>query len=87
MTLRDGLAAAIASFAGDGSETVILDVDREEADAILSDAAFCIALTEAVESALANEDWSDAGWSTADDWDDLAAAIVARMLAAPRESD
>ena len=83
MTLRAALAAAIASFAGDGSETVILDVDREEADAILSDAAFCIALTEAIAEALDALGLAE-GQGEAPE---TAARIVARMLAAPRESD
>jgi hypothetical protein len=83
--LRGALATAIRDIAwnayfrlGDPSDKV--PDSQDCADAILSDPAFRLALTESIAEALASEDWSS--WSTAGGWDDLAAAIVARMLGA-----
>jgi hypothetical protein len=80
-SLRDALATALETWVLRRS-TFGREFAGNPADAILADPAFRAALTEAVAEAMASEDWSDSGWSALDHWDDLAGAIVARLLGA-----
>lgn len=85
MTLRDALATALTNqyaeiWTDGGPWLTTAKTAGLLADHALADPAFRAALTESIAEAMASEDWSATGWSTADGWDDLAAAVVARML-------